>query len=245
MDTEKAVEGGAMALFGEKYGDSVRVVSVPGFSKELCGGTHVARTGEIGLFKFTAEHSVSAGVRRVEAVCHMPAYHHLAERAKWLDDTAGLLNTAPEEVHSAVLKMIDLAKNREKELSRLRLKAASSGDVADETVEVEGLKLVRRLVEGLSGSEVKNLADTLRDKAGSGIVVIGNRLEGKATITVAVTPDQMERVAARDLVRPLGKVIAGGGGGKPDIAEAGGKAPEKLQEALDRAPAILKDMLNK
>ena len=245
MPTEEAVNSGAMALFGEKYGAEVRVVSVPGFSKELCGGTHVPSTGHIGLFKITSEHSVSAGVRRIEAVTHMPAYRFLKSQEDILHAVSAHLNMPPERAPGQVEQLLLDNKKLEKELSKLRLQLASGSAPEDEIQEVEGIKLLVRRVEGLSPSEIKNLADSLRDRIKSGVVVIGNRLEDKASLTVAATKDMLDRMKAVDLARPLGKIIGGGGGGKPDIAEAGGKLVEHLDEALHSAKAHLKDILHR
>jgi len=242
---EEAVSSGAMALFGEKYGDTVRVVEVPGFSKELCGGTHVANTGRIGLFKITAERSVSAGVRRIEAVAHLPALHYVNRQQALLHGAALRLNLPEEKLPDAVERLQAEVKRLEKELSRARLEAAAGASAPSESREVAGVRLLVRRVEGLSPSEVKNLADTLRGQIGSGVVVIGNRLEEKAALTVALTKDLTARLQAVDLARPLGKIIGGGGGGKPDLAEAGGKAVEKLDEALEGAAAALAQILEK
>jgi alanyl-tRNA synthetase len=243
LPLEQAVASGAMALFGEKYEDQVRVVSVPGHSKELCGGTHVASTGRIGLFKITSEHSVSAGVRRIEAVAHLPALRFLRRQEEILHAASTALNVQPEKVPELVDRLQADVKKLEKELSRVRLQAASGGKDEDDVVEVGGLRLLVKRVEGLSPAEAKNLADSLRDKIKSGVVVIGNRLEDKAAILVALTKDAAEMFKAVDLARPLGKIIGGGGGGKPDMAEAGGKFPEKLQEALDHARDALGEIL--
>jgi alanyl-tRNA synthetase len=243
MPLEKAVASGAMALFGEKYGEEVRVVSVPGFSKELCGGTHVERTGSIGLFKIVSEHSVSAGVRRIEAVAHLPALEFLRRQEDILHAAGTCLGVPHDKVPQQAGALLSENKRLEKELSRLKLQLASGPKAEEPVEEVAGLKLLVRRVEGLSPSEVKNLADTLRDKVKSGVVVIGNRLEDKASLTVALTKDAAERLKAVDLARPLGKIIGGGGGGKPDLAEAGGKLVDKLDEALHQAKEKLEEVL--
>ena len=245
MPLDEAVNSGAMALFGEKYGEEVRVVSVPGFSKELCGGTHVASTGRIGLFKITSEHSVSAGVRRIEAVVHMPAYRFLKVQEDILHAASAQLNMPFDRVPVQVEQLLADNKRLEREVSKLRLQIASGSTPDEEVQEVQGIKLLVRRVEGLSPSEVKNLADTLRDRIKTGVVVIGNRLEDKASLTVAATKDMLDRMKAVDLARPLGKIIGGGGGGKPDLAEAGGKLIEKLDEALNSAREKLEEVLKK
>ncbi len=245
MPIDKAVDSGAMALFGEKYGENVRVVAVPGFSKELCGGTHVANTGKIGLFKVLAEHSVSAGVRRIEAVAHMPAYRFVRDQSEVLEAATESLNVPHERIPETVLRLQADLKKMEKEVSRLKLQVASGSRNEGEVEEVDGIKLMVRKVQGLSSAEVKNLADSLRDRIKSGIVVIGNRLDDKASLTVAATKDLMDRFKAVDLARPLGKIIGGGGGGKPDIAEAGGKLVDKLDEALHSAKEKLEEVVRR
>jgi alanyl-tRNA synthetase len=245
MPLEEAVNSGAMALFGEKYGEEVRVVSVPGFSKELCGGTHVASTGRIGLFKITSEHSVSAGIRRIEAVVHMPAYRFLKAQEDILHAASAQLNMPFDRVPVQIEQLLAENKRLEREVSRLRLQLASHSAPDEEVQEVQGVKLLVRRVEGLSPSEVKNLADTLRDRIKTGVVVIGNRIEDKASLTVAATKDMLDRMKAVDLARPLGRIIGGGGGGKPDLAEAGGKLIDKLDEALHSAREKLEEVLKK
>jgi alanyl-tRNA synthetase len=245
MPLEAAVSSGAMALFGEKYGEEVRVISIPGYSKELCGGTHVCSTGRIGLFKIVSEHSAAAGVRRIEAVAHMPAYRLFKRQEDLLRASAQALNVPYERVPELVDRLQGDLKKLEKEMSRLKLQLASGAKAEEEVQEVDGVRLLVRRVDGLTPAEIKNLADSLRDKIKSGVVVIGNRLEDKASLTVAATKDLLDRLKAVDLARPLGKIIGGGGGGKPDIAEAGGKLPEKLDEALARAKETLEAILRK
>ncbi len=245
MALEEAVAGGAMALFGEKYGERVRVVAVEGYSKELCGGTHVDRTGSIGLFKITQERSVSAGVRRVEAVAHLPALRLLQSRESLLHQAGAACGASVDRLPEAVRRLHEEVRRLEKENSRLKLQAASGGGVEGVAEEVEGVRLVTRLVEGLDPSEMKNLADTLRQQVKSGVVVIGNRLEGKANLLVALTPDLTGKLKAVELARALGKVIGGGGGGKPDLAEAGGRFPEKVEEALQGAAGVMRERLRR
>lgn len=247
MPLEKAVSMGAMALFGEKYGDKVRVIQIPGYSMELCGGTHVSDTADIGIFKILEEHSVSSGIRRIEAVTHMPAYRYLSQRDLVLKRISAVMKQPEDQLPEHIEKMQKELKHAEKEISRLRLQCASASSAGAEAAvpEIKGVKLLVKRVDGMSSSEVKNLADSLRNRIQSGVVIIGNHLEAKATVTVGLTKDLLDKMKAVDLAGPLGKIIGGGGGGKPELAEAGGKAPEKLDEALDSAAGLLEKILDK
>jgi alanyl-tRNA synthetase len=243
MALDEAVASGAMALFGEKYGERVRVIGIEGFSKELCGGTHVDRTGDIGLFKITSERSVSSGVRRIEAVAHFPALLAFREKESILRETEAACFAPAEKLPDVVRHLYEEIRRIEKENSRLKLQLASGSSQEQKPIEVSGVRLLTRLVEGLDPSEAKNLADTLRQQIKSGVVVIGNRLENKASLLVALTPDIAGKLKAVDIAKDLGKIIGGGGGGKADIAEAGGKKPESLEEALGQASEVLKKRL--
>ncbi len=243
MALDDAVASGAMALFGEKYGDKVRVISVEGFSRELCGGTHVERTGDIGLFKINAERSVSSGVRRIEAVAHRPALAAFRAKEALLRETEAACGAPAEKLPEVVRRLHEDLRRIEKENSRLKLQLAAGAGENEDAVDVGGVRLMTRLVEGLDPSEAKNLADTLRQQIKSGVVVIGNRLGGKAALLVALTEDLTQKLKAVDLARELGKIIGGGGGGKADIAEAGGKKPEALEEALKQAAEVLRKRL--
>ena len=230
----EAVAAGAMALFGEKYGDRVRTVEVPGFSLELCGGCHVANTGEIGLFQVTAERGIASGVRRIEAVTGEAAIERVRERESLLERVAEVLGTQPERAAEEVAALRESLAEREKELAKLRMelisgKAAGGGD---ESIEVGGVRVLVREVPPAPAGELRNMADALRSKLGSGVVVIGTREGEKVTLIAAVTADLTDRVQAGALVRELAPIVGGGGGGRPDFAQAGGKTPEKLPDAL-------------
>lgn len=239
MPIEDALRSGAIALFDEKYGDTVRVVEVEGVSKELCGGCHVDRTSQIGIFKILEEKSVASGTRRIEAVCQYSAFKVLSENVTLVNSLETILKTKKEKILSAITSLMDFAKELEKENSALKLKLASSSESNQQIRIVAGTKVVTRTVENLNPSLIKNLADTLREKLGSGIVVIGNKSDHKVSILVALTPDLTKRFSAIKIAKELGKIIGGGGGGKPDIAEAGGKNTEALEEALRKASEII------
>ncbi len=234
----EAVAAGAMALFGEKYGDRVRTVEVPGFSLELCGGCHVTNTGEIGLFLVTAERGIASGVRRIEAVTGEAALARVREREALLEGVAEALGTPVERAAEEVAALRESLAEREKELAKLRMELVS-GQAAGgggESIEVGGVRVLAREVPPAPAGELRNMADALRSKLGSGVVVIGTREGEKVTLIAAVTADLTDRVQAGALVRELAPIVGGGGGGRPDFAQAGGKAPEKLPEALAAVP---------
>jgi alanyl-tRNA synthetase len=239
MAMDDARQKGAMALFGEKYGDTVRVVTVGGgdFSVELCGGCHVNRTGDIGTFAIVSERGVAAGVRRIEAVTGRGAVERMQERERLADQLAGHYQASFEQLP-------ELLANRDRRLSELedevrKLKhQLASGDSGGSEIqqEVDGIVVQARRVPEMSPAELRNLADTLRQKLGSGVVVLGMESGGKATLLAAVTDDLTDRVRAGDLVRELAAVVGGRGGGKPNLAQAGGPDVGKLDEALQKAP---------
>ena len=242
--TEEAIASGATALFGEKYGDRVRVVSVPGFSVELCGGTHVSATGEIGSFAVVAESGVAAGVRRIEAITGMGAVAHAQEQRAALHRIVDALHVNPELAVEAIERLQGDAKRLTREVTQLKTKLAmGSGAEGDDTIEVSGVKLARRKVEDLDKDAMRGLADSLKETLQSGVVVIASSGDGKVQIVVAVTQDLTARVKAGAMVKALAPIVGGGGGGRPDFAEAGGKHPEKIDEMLAAAPAALQSLL--
>jgi len=246
MPIDQARELGAMALFGEKYGDEVRVVTVGDgeFSRELCGGCHVERTGDIGLCTVTGERGVAAGVRRIEAVTGRGAVELVQERTRLANDLAGRYQTSFEQLPELLDKRDRQLSELEKEVKNLKHKLAS-GDVgvAEIREDVEGVTVLARRAPEMSPGELRNLADTMRQKLGSGVVVLGMESGGKATLLVAVTDDVTDRVKAGDLVRELAVVIGGRGGGKPNLAQAGGPDAAKLDEALAKAPEQVKALI--
>jgi alanyl-tRNA synthetase len=246
MAMDDAREKGAMALFGEKYGDTVRVVTVGNgdFSVELCGGCHVDRTGDIGSFAIVSERGVAAGVRRIEAVTGRGAVERMQEREKLAEQLAGRYQTSFEQLPGLLANRDQRLAELEDEVSRLKHKLAS-GDAGGTEIrqDVDGIAVQARRVPEMSSAELRNLADTLRQKLGSGVVVLGMESGGKATLLAAVTEDLTEKVRAGDLVRELAAVIGGRGGGKPNLAQAGGPDIEKLDEALERAPQAIHEIV--
>ncbi len=237
MDPESAIEAGAMALFGEKYGDEVRVVSMGGHSIELCGGTHVRRTGDIGFVKITGEGAVGSGIRRIEAVTGAGALAYASQRDSLLTQAADLLKTTPTELPNRVASLQDEKRRLEKELAdtRKKLALAGSGGEGGEAASkvVNGVTFSGRVLEGVPAKELKGMADEIKKQIGSGVVALIAVDDGKASLVVAVSEDLKGTVSAVDLVRAGSAVVGGkGGGGRPDMAQAGGPDGDKAAEAL-------------
>jgi alanyl-tRNA synthetase len=260
----------AMALFGEKYGDKVRVVRIGDFSTELCGGTHTAATGEIGLIKILKEGSVSSGVRRVEAVTgegslrHFRLDHQLENVVsgfvsptlshKTRKDGAPSSDTgtdkeqsfSPAEALKAELEKKDNEiKRLTRELDSVRMKSASSStaNISDKVKEVKGVKVLAHRVDNLERAQLRTLVDQLRDKIGSGVVVLGSATDGNVALIVGVTKDLTSRVQAGKVIGPVAQKVGGKGGGRPDLAEAGGKDASALDSALDGAYGVVEGLL--
>jgi alanyl-tRNA synthetase len=247
--TEEAIQSGAMALFGEKYGDKVRVVSVPGFSMELCGGTHVRATGDIGFFVIVAESGVAAGVRRLEAFTGMGALAWAQRERATVTSLLEGLHVAPEQALDAIEKLHSEGKRLAKEVSQLKTKLALGGGASgpaadDDAVEVKGVKLARRKVADLDKDALRGLADSLKARIKSGVVVLASANDGKVQIVVSVTPDLTARIKAGQVVKEIAPIVGGGGGGRPDFAEAGGKQPDKIDEMLAAAESVVSKLLS-
>jgi alanyl-tRNA synthetase len=245
--TEDAIAGGAMALFGEKYGDRVRVVSVPGFSVELCGGTHVRATGDIGMFAVVSESGVAAGVRRLEAICGLETLKAYRRDREELDRAAAALTARPGEIARRITALTDENKRLARELQQARMTAAMGGGGAgadDEALDVAGVKLVAREVVGLDKDGLRALVDKHRDRIKSGVVVLASPSDGKVSIVVGVTPDLTKRVPAGQVVKQLAPIVGGGGGGRPDFAEAGGKDASRIAEMLAMSRSVIEKMLS-
>ena len=243
MAYDEAIKAGALAFFGDKYGDRVRVVRMGDFSVELCGGTHVARTGDVGFFKLESESGVAAGVRRIEAVTGQGALEAIRRREKILEEMASHLGARDAQALERLEKLLAREKELERKLRALEQKLASgaAGASAEETLrEVGGIKLVTRKVEGVEARALREVADRLRQKHRSCVVALGSVLgDDKVALLVAVTPDLTARVKAGDIIKQIAPIIGGSGGGRPDFAQAGGKNPSKLDEALERVAATL------
>ena len=241
MNLDEALKTGAMALFGEKYGDRVRVIKIGEFSTELCGGTHLGRTGEIGLLKVTAEGAVASGVRRVEAVAGPAALQSVARSQAALREAADLLKVGPLEVPARVQKLLEEQRALEKQRAALESRQASSKaeDLVKAARQVNGVAVIAGRIDGLDADALRSVADTLRNRLGSGVVCVGSVVDGKVNLIAAVTKDLTSRFQAGRLIQEVARAVGGGGGGRPDIAQAGGKDPARLDAALELVYAHL------
>jgi len=244
MDAEDAFKSGATALFEEKYGDRVRVVSLTDFSKELCGGTHTARTGNIGLFRIVSESSVASGVRRIEALTGEAALAFSQQNSRLLQETAHLLREQTAGIPRRVSKMLSDIKAFEKEIDHLKTRLASDEKLAvpDAVKSINGVKVMAKSVAVDTPAALRNLADQWKDKIKSGIVVLGSRSDQKAMLIVAVTRDLADRFHAGNIIKELAVVVGGSGGGRPDMAQAGGNKPENLDQALEKAYEVIRNV---
>jgi len=234
MKYDDAIKAGAMALFGEKYGDEVRVVGMGDFSTELCGGTHVRRTGDIGFFKIVSESGVAAGIRRVEAVTADAASDYVREQEARLAAAAALLKAQPQELNQKISQLVETAKTLEKELARLKSKVASAQgeDLALQAVEVKGVKVLAVELEGADAKALRETLDRLKAKLGSAALVLASTEGGKVSLIAGVTSGLTARLKAGDLVNFVARQVGGKGGGRPDMAQAGGTDASKLPAAL-------------
>jgi alanyl-tRNA synthetase len=241
LDKEEAIKTGAVALFGEKYGDKVRVVSIGNFSRELCGGTHVRATGEIGLVKITAETGIAAGVRRIEAVTGPEAFNIFQGREKQLAKLANLLKVPAENLDTKIEKLLRLNKDLEKEVSRLTAKLTLNDidGIINRAKMVGDTKVVVSRVVLDSPKTLREMGDKIRDKLGRGIVVLGGEYQGKAALLTMVSKNLTDRYKAGNIISEIAGLVGGKGGGRPDMAQAGGPNPDKLNEALEAVYKII------
>jgi len=234
MGYDDAIATGAMALFGEKYGDEVRVLRMGDFSTELCGGTHVTRTGDIGLFKIVSESGVAAGIRRIEALTGAGAMTYVAEEEHRLGEVAGMLSSSAGDVADKLRQLLDKQKKLERELDALKAKAASSatGDLAAHAVDVGGIKLVAARVDGMGAKALRDAVDTLKQKLGDCVVLLASGSDGKAALVGGVHGSALGKIKAGEIVAHVAKQIGGKGGGRPDMAQGGGNDSPVLDQAL-------------
>jgi alanyl-tRNA synthetase len=246
MSMSEAKSSGAMALFDEKYGEEVRVLSVGEFSKELCGGTHVKNSGEIGLFRITSEAGIASGVRRIEAVTGFNAIRLMNERERMLDEVQELVKATKNDIVQKVAQHLQEAKTLQKELDEMR-KAQSLSFVDDLLAQkevLEGMNVVRGEVFQVEASELREITEKVLDKLQSGVVVLGTKGEGKVSFSVMISKDLVKKgLHAGKLIKDVAAIAGGGGGGRPDMAQAGGKNPEKLEEALRKVTELLQSMV--
>jgi alanyl-tRNA synthetase len=242
---EEGIKQGALAIFEEKYGEKVRMISIDDFSKELCGGVHVHNTGEIGLFKIVSETSVAAGMRRIEAVTGEKALHYVQENDSLLLEIQQMLNSPKKDIVEQIEKLKEAVKEKEKESKSLRQKLANIRYKKDtqQIQKIRDISILTQKVEGLTISELRELADSLKQRIGSGIVVLGTLEEEKVFLVVAITKDLTSRVKANEVIKKIAPLIGGGGGGRPDFAQAGGTNPDQLSRVFNQIVPIIEDML--
>jgi alanyl-tRNA synthetase len=246
MSYDNAIESGAVALFGEKYGDEVRVLKFGDFSVELCGGTHVGRTGDIGIFKITSEGGVASGVRRIEAVTGKGAVEWVDEQQKALQNIAGLLKSQPDQIGNKVEQLLKRNKELEKELAAAKqaLITGGSNDHSENVEDISGIKLLVSRIDGADAKTLRDAVDRYKDKLQSAIVVLGSVDDGVVRLAAGVTKDNTDRVKAGDLIKPIAQQVGGKGGGRPDFAQAGGSDVAALDSALQSVSAWVTEQLS-
>ena len=247
MNTDDAKKTGAMALFGEKYSDKVRVVSMGDFSKELCGGTHVENTSQITVFKIVSEAGIAAGVRRIEALTGDGVFRYYRQLEEKLDKASALLKTTPAELENKIAHLQAEVKALHSENESLKAKMAQDalGDVMNQVTEVKGIKLLAAQVEGVDMNGLRDLGDDLKNKLGEGVVVLASAKDGKVSLMAMATDGAMKAGAhAGNLIKGIAAIVGGGGGGRPNMAQAGGKNPEKIGEAVAAAAGILEGQIH-
>ncbi len=245
MGIEEAKKTGAMALFGEKYGDEVRVVSMGDFSVELCGGTHVANTANITLFKIVSEAGVAAGVRRIEALTGNNVIEYYRQMEENLHTIAKTLKTSPAEITEKIAHLQKEKKNcRVKRISEEKMVQDSLGNVMDQVVEVKGVKVLASAVDGVDMNGLRDLGDQLKEKLGEGVVVLASAKDGKVSLIAMATQGAMDKGAhAGNLIKAVAAIVGGGGGGRPNMAQAGGKNPDKIPEAIAKVAELVEEQL--
>jgi alanyl-tRNA synthetase len=238
MNFDDALQTGAVALFGEKYGDRVRVMRFGDFSVELCGGTHVARVGDIGQFKIVEESAIAAGIRRIVAVAGAAAVDTIQSMEARLRALARTLKTAPEDLDDRVRQILDRNRSLEKDLDALKAKFASaSGDeLLEQAVDINGIRVLAARLDGVDSRDLRDTVDRLKDRLGTSAVVIGSAENGKVRLAAGVSKDLVARIQAGNLVNFVARQVGGKGGGRPDFAQAGGSQPENLDGALSTVP---------
>jgi alanyl-tRNA synthetase len=242
---QEALESGALALFGEKYSDTVRMVTIDHISRELCGGTHTQRTGNIGILKLISESSVAAGIRRIEALTGEGAVTHIKEEENRLSELSRLLKASPEEVVAKTSKLIDENKSLQKEVEALKqtMVTSSTDNVLDQAREVKGITVIATRIEAENPKTLREYADRIKDQLKSGVIIVGGVSAEKAFLVVVVTKDLTSTLNAGKIIQEVARGIGGSGGGRPDMAQAGGKEKDKLEETLAGAYRIIEAML--
>ena len=244
MEINQAIGKGALAFFGEKYQQQVRVVSIPGVSMELCGGTHTQMTGDVGMFKIVGESSIASGVRRIEALTGFGTYVRLEEDENLIDEIAHSLRAPRTELPRAIARLLDQQRHLENELEALKRKTAKSqiGNLVENPTDVKGIRVISRKVEGVDAGMLRELAENTGAKIGSGVVVLGLASDGKASLVAVVSQDLQKRLHAGKIIKEVAGLVGGSGGGRPDFAQAGGKNAERLEEALQAVYNIVAEL---
>ncbi|MYB89854.1 MAG: alanine--tRNA ligase [Proteobacteria bacterium] len=245
MPKDQALHAGALALFGEKYADEVRVLTIGDFSMELCGGTHVSRAGDIGVFKIISESGIASGVRRIEALTGDGALEWIRENQEQLSDIAGLMKSSRSEAKAKVGQLLERNRTLQKELDRLksRVMSQTGSGLADQAVEVEGIQVLACVVEGADPKSLRETVDQLKDKLGSAAIVLGTARDSRVSLVAGVTRNQVHRIKAGELVNAVAKQVGGKGGGRDDMAQAGGNQPDRLAAALESVPDWVRNSL--
>ncbi len=245
MDLDNALKSGAMALFGEKYQEKVRVVAIPGFSKELCGGTHVPATGTIGLFKIVGEGGISAGIRRIEAITGPASLARFRADEQILDIIQSDNKIARQEIPALIEKLQTQVRDLQRQILDLKAQSARSniGAMLARTKEIQGIKVLADTLPSTDRASLRNLADELKQKLGSGVVILGTPQDGKVALVVMVTSDICKRLPAGQIIKQIAPLVGGAGGGKPELAEAGGKDSSKLADAIEKSFSVVADLL--
>ena len=245
MTYDEAIQAGAMALFGEKYGDKVRVLKLGDFSIELCGGTHVDRTGDIGVFKITSEGGVASGIRRIEAVTGKGAMKWIGSNQQVLSNVAGMLRSHPDQATAKVSQLLQRSKDLEKELSAAKqaLITGKGSDPFEGMQEIAGIKVLVTRMDGADAKTLRNAVDQFKDRLQNAVVVLGSVDDGKVRLAAGVTKNNIDKIQAGDLIRPVAEQVGGKGGGRPDFAEAGGTDVDALDQALESVPAWVAEQL--
>jgi alanyl-tRNA synthetase len=246
MALEQAKASGAMSLFGEKYDSDVRVLSIGDFSMELCGGTHVERAGDIGLFKLTGESGVAAGVRRVEALTGRAAYEWVVHTDQVLRDIAAMLRGSREDVDEKVRELVERARRLEKEVQQLKSRLASGqgGDLSTQAKAVGDIKVLAAQIEGADAKALRDALDRLKSKLGSSVIVLATVQDGKVVLVAGVSADLVAKLKAGDIAGAVAAQVGGRGGGRADFAQAGGTQPENLGAALAGVESLVRNRLS-
>jgi alanyl-tRNA synthetase len=247
LSLEEGLKAGAVAIFEEKYSEKVRMVSVEDFSRELCGGVHVHHTGEIGLFKIISESSIAAGMRRIEALTGIEAVKYIQETEDILSDAQRMVSSSRKTLLTQIEKMKDSLKDKEKEFKEMKQKLTNMlyKDQKKKVQKIRDISVLARVIKGLNNTELRELADSLKQKLGSGVVILGAPSKKKVFLVIAVSKDLVNRIQADELIKRIAPLIGGGGGGRADFAQAGGTKPDVLEKVLQDSPSIIEEAIGK